>query len=59
VPSPSDQPGGDPSSQLVYGVEIDVTGGDQSLPDGWRVWFIQLEPQPNGVWRVASSGSGP
>ena len=59
APSPSDAPGGDPSSQLVYAVEINVTRGDESLPDGWRLWFFQLEPQPDGVWRVTSSGSGP
>lgn len=59
APFPSDQPGGDPSSQLVYAVEINVMGGDQSLPDGWRVWFFLLEPQPGGMWRVTSTGSGP
>ena len=37
----------------MYGVEINVTGGDQSLPDGWRVW------QPQAVFDViATAGDG-
>lgn len=58
APAASDEPGGDPLAQLVYAVEIDVRGGDPSLPDGRRIWFFVLEPR-GGVWRVTDTGSGP
>jgi hypothetical protein len=59
APAPSDQPGGDPTAELVYRIEINVVEGDISLPDGWRVWFFDLKHQPDGTWRVSSTGSGP
>ena len=46
-------------SEVVYGIQITIVGGDESLSDGPHFWFYNLTRGPGGARRVNGGGSGP
>ncbi len=44
-------------TEAVFSSQLSITGGDESLPDGQRLWCWVLDQQPDNAWRLTAGGS--
>lgn len=54
---------GDPAmpnpTEVEFATTLTTNGDGASIPPGDITWFVVLDRQPNGAWRITGGGSGP
>ena len=47
------------ATEVVFATTLQTEGDGVSIPAGEITWFVTLQRQPNGAWRITGGGSGP